>query len=160
LARLWKEFDMMPRKILLATDDSEGAQAAEGLVAGLADALGSCEVSVATVIRPIDLMHTTEGRRFAPPRAAGMKEDAQEMVKEVADRLRERIKSPEARVEEHVLEDWSPASAIITAAHRGGECSLIVLGSRGRGGFASLALGSVSTQVVHGAHCPVMVARA
>lgn len=150
---------MMPRKILLATDDSEAARAAEGLVADLADALGSCEVSVATVIRPIDLMHTTSGRRFAPPRPAGMKEDAEEMVKEVADRLRSRIKSPEASVEEHILEDWSPANAIITAAHRGGECSLIVIGSRGRGGFASLALGSVSTQVMHGAHCPVMVVR-
>lgn len=150
---------MMPRKILLATDDSEAARAAEGLVVDLADTLGSCEVSVATVIRPIDLMHTTAGRRFAPPRPAGMKEDAQEMVKEVAERLRSRIKSPEASVEERVLEDWSPANAIITAAHRGGECSLIVIGSRGRGGFASLALGSVSTQVMHGAHCPVMVVR-
>lgn len=55
-----------------------------------------------------------------------------------------------------VVHSDSPASAILDAAR---EADLVVVGSRGHGGFPGLHLGSVSHQVISHAPCPVLVAR-
>lgn len=57
------------------------------------------------------------------------------------------------RVETLVVED-APVRALLDAARPG---DLLVVGSRGLGGFKGLVLGSVSQQVVHHAPCPVTV---
>ena len=47
-----------------------------------------------------------------------------------------------------------PAQALIDASH---DAELVAVGSRGRGGFATLLLGSVANQVAHHAACPVVI---
>jgi len=49
------------------------------------------------------------------------------------------------------------AAGVLLHAARGAD--LLVVGSRGHGGFASALLGSVSMQCVLHAHCPVLVFR-
>jgi len=49
-----------------------------------------------------------------------------------------------------------PAEELIAASR---DADLVVVGSRGIGGFASLLMGSVSSKVTHHAACPVVVIR-
>jgi len=52
----------------------------------------------------------------------------------------------------------SPADVIVQEAEESG-ADLIVVGARGLGAAKRIALGSVSTNVVHHAHCDVLVVR-
>ena len=62
--------------------------------------------------------------------------------------------------------DSKPASVTVTSVHglpadelikASQGADMVVLGRRGMGGFATLMQGSVTSQVTHHAHCPVLV---
>ncbi|WIY00460.1 universal stress protein [Amycolatopsis mongoliensis] len=78
------------------------------------------------------------GRRLLAQRLAGWQE-----------------KYPDVRVERRVEHD-RPRDRLLSAS-RGAQ--LVVVGSRGRGGFTGLVLGSTSQALLHHAACPVMVVR-
>lgn len=64
-----------------------------------------------------------------------------------------RDKHPDVPVRE-VLVEGHAGGALVEASR---DARLLVVGTRGRGGFAGLLLGSVSSAVLHHADCPVMV---
>ena len=57
-------------------------------------------------------------------------------------------------MQQTVVEDRHPAEALV---HLSVDADLLVVGSRGRGGFSELLLGSVSHAAVLHAVCPVVV---
>jgi nucleotide-binding universal stress UspA family protein len=63
--------------------------------------------------------------------------------------------SPGVELERGVHE--GPAAQVLVEAAQG--AALLVVGSRGHGGFAGLLLGSVSQQCAHHAPCPVVIVR-
>ncbi|WP_024805861.1 universal stress protein [Nocardia sp. BMG51109] len=56
-----------------------------------------------------------------------------------------------------VRREVGPAAPATELLHWSKTAQLVVVGSRGRGGFRSLLLGSTSNSLVQHAHCPVMV---
>jgi nucleotide-binding universal stress UspA family protein len=78
-------------------------------------------------------------------------DERQTMVAEVAAGWAE--KYPEVQVRTSLVR--GPAAEALL--HASPDASLLVVGSRGHGGFAGLLLGSVSRRVLHGAPCPVAV---
>ncbi len=79
--------------------------------------------------------------------------EAREVAKEAAAKAAARLGdvTPPAKVQAVV---GQPAEVLIDASQ---DADLLVLGSRGTGGFARLTMGSVSSQVSQHAHCPVVI---
>ena len=63
---------------------------------------------------------------------------------------------PDVTINPIVVRGW-PAEVLLNAAEG---ADLLVVGSRGRGGFASALLGSVSQNCAHHATCPLLIVRA
>ncbi|MEN9645380.1 MAG: hypothetical protein RL238_2049 [Actinomycetota bacterium] len=129
-------------------------------VDGSPDAARALDWAIAEAQRrqlPLLLVHGVEvGAAAASPYGTGMVlEQLEEAGRTVLDAAvayaAERGVQSDTR-----MEIGSAAHALIEAS-RGAE--LMVVGSRGHGGFVGMLLGSVSNAVVHHAHCPVVVLR-
>ena len=88
---------------------------------------------------------------LAPESVRAMREAAKELVEDIVAGLPAELSGIDVRAFEV---EGPPAQALLDAAQG---ADLLVVGSRGRGGFAGLLLGSVSQQCAHHARCPVVI---
>jgi len=89
-----------------------------------------------------------------PSRRRAEREDASELLERV---IAEVATEGDRDVEiSRSVVEGSAASALVAAAE---SADLLVIGSRGLGGFRGLLLGSVSQQCAHHASCPVVIVR-
>jgi nucleotide-binding universal stress UspA family protein len=89
---------------------------------------------------------------YGVPNTTLLEKDASVCLQNCIDALGD---TPTVKVHAEVHEG-QPASVLLELSHN---ADLIVVGSRGHGGFAALLLGSVSAHVVQHAHCSVAVIR-
>jgi nucleotide-binding universal stress UspA family protein len=127
--------DTRPMSVLLATDGSDGAQAAVELVAGIDWPAGS-SIQVITVVP--DAEFDREAGRILEGTLETLGQAGQTGLAEVV--------------------YGRPATRIVERA-AAAEADLIVLGSRGHGPLVSMVFGSVAAEVVDHAGRPVLVAR-
>jgi nucleotide-binding universal stress UspA family protein len=97
-------------------------------------------------------------RAYSPVTASPVVEDAQERRDAEREILQTSVvpwcdKFPQVPVESVALAG-NPAEVL---ARMSNDARVVVVGRRGRGGFASLVVGSVGVQLLHHAHCPVLI---
>lgn len=146
------------RPVVVGVDDSPGADVALRFAAQQAADTGG-HLIVVSGYQPAllqvwtGIVATTVDTQPDPGYVADARLAAESVVTQAARTARNL--HPQLKVTERVLQ--GPAGAIIAAAtyHAG----LAVVGSRGRGGFAGLLLGSVSHRLLQTAMCPVAVVK-
>ncbi len=141
--------------IVVGVDGSEPARAALAFAFTEAHRLGSTVIAVHAWSPPLP---TGPGEATAAALAddgdrARYRQDAQQTLTDALAECRQQ--HPDVPVDERLTEA-GPVAALLEAAT---EPAMIVVGSRGHGGFTGLLLGSTSQSVLHHATCPVAVTR-
>lgn len=132
------------KRIVVGVDGSDGA--ADALRWAFREAaLRDCEVEAVLCLPPLELQ---PGRDLEP----GLTEvgGAKALDRFVIDAIGPDVVDTVAR---RVI----PSGAVSGLRHAAEQAGMLVVGSRGRGGFTSLLLGSVSQACLHDAVCPVVV---
>ena len=144
------------RPVLVGVDDSDGARAALRYAADRAAESGASLI-VATSYHPVSALVWAESGYFRPEteHMADLDAMARKVAGDVTAAAARSAKEhhPALDVRQLVIAG-SPARELVRAAD---DCALLVIGTRGRGGFTGLLLGSVSRSAIHSAPCPVAI---
>jgi nucleotide-binding universal stress UspA family protein len=144
--------DATAGRIVVGVDGSDGARRALQWAAEEARLRGARLLAIHTWHVPPLVMGTGP---LDPPTA--LDADTLERIETSAQELLERELAAvdHSGVElDKLVEPRNPVDALLESAR---DADLLVVGTRGHGGFTDLLLGSVSQQVSHHAPCPVVI---
>jgi nucleotide-binding universal stress UspA family protein len=132
--------------ILFATDFSASAGTATVYVQALAERYRS----------RVRLMHVVDLSAASEPPKTGFGIDVFRKVgRESLSQLRSELDSEEIHVDTVLCEAKDPAQEILEATEQR-STSLLVIGTRGHKGLATLVLGSTAKRLIHQARCPIL----
>jgi nucleotide-binding universal stress UspA family protein len=137
--------------ILVGVDGSD--HAAHALEWAMKEAAAHHAPLTVLTVHQVAASHWT-GNPIIYPEDRAAQEAARQSAEKAVAEVAARLGGPgPASVTIHAV-SGIPAQTLIEASR---DADLLVVGSRGGGGFTSLMMGSTSSQVVHHAHCPVVV---
>jgi len=144
------------KRIVLASDASACAGRAARVAFELAAQL-QASLTVLNVFQPPSRFAFVETPDPNPVKAAAEDLAAEQSLKQVEEACRSIAQ--EFPVAYTLHQERGHAGEKVVECAENGLTDLIVMGSRGLGGFRRVLLGSVSTSVLHHAHCSVLITR-
>jgi nucleotide-binding universal stress UspA family protein len=139
------------RRIVVGVDSSHGSKVALRWALNQARLTGA-SVEVVTAWQHPAMYGYSYGAMAVPSADDGMAAMAE---KALAETVADVVGTQDKPVDVRTTVDEGPAAHVLLTAAAGAE--LLVVGSRGHGGFAGMLLGSVSQHCAHHAPCPVIV---
>lgn len=140
------------RRIVVGVDGSASSKAALAWAVRQAELTGAGVEAVIAWHDPLML----GGVPFVPTAALESVDYGEFAALVLGNAIRETV-DPEGPVKvSRVVRAGNPAQVLLTASEG---ADLLVVGSRGHGGFTEALLGSVSQACVHHARCPVVIVR-
>lgn len=136
---------MTEKKIVVGVDGSEPSKAALRWAARAADITGSRIDAVIAWQTPAMYGWTMADPHWHPDR------DAEKVIAATVDEVFGSDRPHDLRM---IVEEGNAAKVLLDASK---DAELLIVGSRGRGGFVGLLLGSVSASCAEHASCPVLV---
>jgi nucleotide-binding universal stress UspA family protein len=139
------------RLVVVGTDGSGHAERALAFAAAEAERRGAS-------VRVVTAWHVPSsvyGSGYAPTVSSSVEESTRVAAEKAAEAAAEELRAKGLQVETRVRHAQTADALLEEAA----DADLLVVGSRGHGGFTGLLLGSVSQQCVHHATCPTVVVR-
>jgi nucleotide-binding universal stress UspA family protein len=140
----------MFENILVAVDGSKHSDAAFDVAMDIAQKYGS----------QLFVLHVFQGGTGSGTLVSSSVEDDNRSIgQQILDSYEAKVKEKRLLQNVRMLLQMGDAAQRIMETASEVKCGLLILGSRGRGGFKELLLGSVSHKVTNHADCPVLIAK-